>query len=177
MRRPVRSILVFAASSLLAAAAPAQVNLLKNPGFDADIGTNSWNISWGTFSREAWNSPDGQQAGYIKGAVAGNNGGVIQQLTGIKPGATYNLSARFRTEDDVFGDYCFKLEFFSDAHGMLLALTNRLTDLVKGRWVSRQITGKAPEGATKAQVVFEGNNISGTGSVGSDGWKLERIAP
>ncbi len=154
-------------------------NLLKNSGFETETGQDDWSVTWGAFSRENWNTPpEGEQAGYIRGNYAGGNGGAIQRVPGLAEGGVYTVSAMFRTEEGATASYyCFKLEFVNDQGAVLDATVTNLAGLADGVWVQRSITATAPSGTRAGQVVFEADGITGSGSLGSDDWKLLSAEP
>lgn len=156
----------------------APVNLLRNPGFESDLASEDWGISWGSFKRESsWRPPEGAYAGFIRGGVDPNIG-IIQQLEGLKPGTVYRLSARFRMENGFTAAKCrFKLEFMNENWQSVAGKTHELNDLARDTWVPRAITATAPADVTRAQVVFEAEGIVGNASVASDGWVLEPLTP
>ncbi len=160
------------------AAHAAPVNLLRNAGFESDLATGDWGISWGSFKREpSWKPPEGAYAGFIRGGVDPNIG-VIQQVEGLKPGTVYRLSARFRMENGFTAAKCrFKLEFMNDNWQVIEGKTRELNDLAKDTWVPRAVTATTPAGVTRAQIVFEAEGIVGNGSVAADAWALESLTP
>jgi hypothetical protein len=162
----------------LAVSARAGGNLLKNSSFESELGAEDWGRVWGWFSREETGKPpDGKMAGFIRGGTDPEIG-AIQFVEKLKPGSIYRLSAKFRTEDGVAAKaYRFKLEFVDFNNDVISAEICELTDMVKDMWVMRAVIATAPAETVSGQVVFEGTGITGPGSVGSDGWRLEEITP
>ncbi len=172
--------LLLAALMLMAFAGTARAggNRLKNSGFERELTPEDWSIVWGSFSREeSGKPPEGRMAGFIRGGIDPEIG-TIQTVTDMKPGSIYRLSAKFRTEDGVAATaYRFKLEFTDISNDVIAAKVYDLTDMVNNQWVMRAVIATAPPGTVGGQVVFEGTGITGSGSVGSDGWRLEEIKP
>jgi hypothetical protein len=174
MRLLLTALMVLA----FADSARAGGNLLKNPGFESAPTAEDWNIVWGWFSREETGKPpEGKMAGFLRGGTDPEIG-AIQYVANLKPGAIYRLSGKFRSETGASAKaYRFKLEFVNDNHDVIGAKVYELNDMVPDQWVMRAVIATAPEGTTGGQVVFEGTGITGSGSVGSDGWRLEEIKP
>jgi hypothetical protein len=151
-------------------------NLLKNPGFEDELGPDNWAPAWGTFSRETWNTPpEGAYAAYLRGTWcgAGDGGGVIQSVPAL-PGTVYSVSASFYLDNGfTAASQVLKLEFFDDAGKVLEAFTNTLTGLADSKWTEKSISAESPAGAKKVQVVFEATGVGGEGTIGADNFVLE----
>ena len=161
--------------SSLCADAGAQ-NLLKNPGFEDELGPDNWAPAWGTFSRETWNTPpEGTTAAYLRGSWcgAGDGGGVIQSVPAA-PATVYSVSASFYVDNGfTAASRVLKLEFFDDTGKVIEAFTNSLTDLADGKWTEKTLSAQSPAGTTKVQVVFEVSGVGGEGTMGADNFVLE----
>lgn len=177
MRRSWMS--VHAAAAVVAFAMTAEANLLLNAGFESALSAQDWSTTWGAgqFARETWNSPpEGSYAIYLKGTWNGgdNYGGGLQSVTGITAGLTYNLSASFYWDNGWSSSYqAMKLEFFDSGNTMVAAYTNYLQSLPEATWAVRTISGVAPVGSVRAQVVFEGNGFGANGVLGADNFVLD----
>jgi hypothetical protein len=173
----MKNLWIVAVGVLLICVVCAPANMLKNDGFEWDVGESNWNIHWGNFAREGWNNPpEGIYAGYLTGlwADAGNAGGIIQQVP-AEANIAYVLSAYLYTDNKWSAEeQNFKLEFFDADHKLLCAETNVMKDLLKGQWAKRVISLTSPPGTVEAQVVFEATGISGGGVLGIDKVKLEK---
>ena len=159
----------------LCAASSAQ-NLLKNPGFEDELGADNWAPAWGTFSRETWNTPpEGTYAAYLRGSWCGtgDGGGVIQSVPAV-PGTVYSVSASFYLDNGfTAASHVLKLEFFDDADKVLEAFTNSLTGLADSKWTEKSISAQSPAGTKRVQVVFEATGVGGEGTIGADNFVLE----
>jgi hypothetical protein len=151
-------------------------NLLKNPGFEEELGPDNWAPAWGTFSRETWNTPpEGTSAAYLRGTWcgAGDGGGVIQSVPAA-PGSVYAVSASFYVDNGfTAASEVLKLEFFDSSDKVIEAFTNSLTDLTDGKWTEKSLSAQSPAGTKRVQVVFEATGVGGEGTIGADNFVLE----
>jgi len=152
-------------------------NLLENPGFEWETGERDWSIQWGNACREAWNDPpEGGHAMYIGGSWRGqDNGGLIQAVP-VEGGKQYLLKGLFYCDNNWKArDKMLKLEFLDSAGEVLKTYTDDLKGLKNERWVKRDIAGKAPENAVRAQVVVEASGVAADGVLGIDDLVLEPV--
>jgi len=172
MKKPLSFALVLLGVCVVAGAE----NLLKNPGFEDELGSDNWAPAWGTFVRETWNTPpEGSYAAYLRGSWCGtgDGGGVIQSVPAV-PQTMYNVSASFYLDNGfTAASKVLKLEFFDDSGKVLTAFTNSLTGLKDGKWTEESISAESPDGAKRVQVVFEAIGVGADGTIGADNFVLE----
>lgn len=172
----MKKLLGIAAVLLVVCAVAGAENLLKNPGFEDELGPDNWAPAWGTFSRETWNTPpEGVSAAYLRGnwCGAGDGGGVIQLVPAL-PETVYSVSASFYVDNGfTTASKALKLEFFDEADRVLEAFTNSLTRLEDSKWTEESITAQSPAGTKRMQVVFEATGVGGEGTIGADNFVLE----
>jgi len=108
-----RSIYILIAAVCFALAAGSQVyaNLVTNPGFEDPIGSEwTWNVVSGTPASHGTDTAITHTGSYsykIHGGDAVSKGYIEQTLSGLPPGATYNISGwvlvPFRAIDRIGG--------------------------------------------------------------------------
>lgn len=160
---------------VLGAAVAAQANVLVNSGFESDISPTDWSTVWGGASREEWNTPpEGKYAFYIKGKWGGqDNGGVIQSVPAAE-GNRYALRAMIYCDNGWKAVVqVLKLEFFDSDGNLLDTFSQDLAGLVEKRWTETTVTGAAPAGTARAQVVLEVSGVGNDGLIGIDNVNLD----
>lgn len=186
-----RNFLVVAPFALFLAAGAAQAqfgpNLLNNPSFEDALAYDfadftRWNGFFGGPAGTTLVNNNTSGAAARTGAVAlvtgiaagqGSNGrdaftGMLQRVTGLTSGLTYELSIWARTNPNLANGAEYRVEWQNSSGGEIARSNVTLQGLLTTSYARQSFTSTCPVGATQAIIVLAVQSFDGVAGVPAD---------